>query len=223
MWPYSNYMLYVTFLVGSKDLPYLPPDIVNWIGHIEMHSFGDNGGSFYSHNHGVTVTIPPGAIPKGKQAVIKIAATLCAPVKFAPNVVPVSPIVWLSTDDELQLQKPITLCLPHFVRVENKSHVNSLFFAKMTHASPSEGYLNIIDSGEFKIGGAFGLTDVYSSSYYCIVNSATEAKDIPESEYRIIAMKHKIPVNDHWKCDVCIMPALSTFKTVNCITLCMLI
>jgi len=200
--------LYVVFLIAIEEFS----DIVTWIGSIETHPFNCNGGLFHSHNHEVTVTIPSGAIPKGKQGVLKFAATLCAPVKFAPNVFPVSAIVSIRVD--VDLQKPITLCLPHFVSVENKSHVNSLFFAKMTYVSPScEGYMNVIDSGEFKVGKTFGLVNIDSSSYYCIANSATVAKDIPESKYRIIA-KHKLPVIDHWKCDVCIIPALSTCKMV---------
>ncbi|XP_065894743.1 uncharacterized protein [Dysidea avara] len=197
--------------LAITDQPYLPPDIVNWIGDIETESFDDGGGIFYSFNHDTTVTIPPDAIPKGKQGMLKFAATLCAPVKFAPNVVPVSAIVWLCMD--VELQKPITLCLPHCVSVENVSHVNSLCFAKMTHASPSEGYMSVIDSGEFKVGEAFGLVDIDQSCYYCIVNSATVAKDIPENKYRIVAMKHKIPKIDHWNCDVCLIPSLSTCRT----------
>ncbi|XP_065894746.1 uncharacterized protein [Dysidea avara] len=197
--------------LAITDRPHLPPDIVNWIGGIETQSFDDGGGLFCSFNHDTTVTIPPGAIPKGKQGMLKFAATLCAPVRFAPNVVPVSAIVWLCMD--VELQKPITLCLPHCVRVENISHVNSLCFAKMTHASSSEGYMSVIDSGEFKVGEAFGLVEIEKSCYYCIVNSATVAKDIPENKYRIIAMKHKIPKIDRWNCDVCLTPSLTTCKT----------
>jgi len=190
----------------------LPPDIVSWIGCIETHPLGDAVGVFHSDNHEVTVTFPPGAIPRGQQGVLKFAATICAPVKFAPDVVPVSAIVWLCMD--VKLQKSVTLCLPHFVRVKNNSHVNSLYFARMTHASTSEGYMNVIDSGTFKVGESFGLIEVDRSCYCCIVNSITMAEDIPESKYRIIPMKHKLPVNDHWKCDVCIIPALSTCRTV---------
>jgi len=202
--------VYVALFIAQ---PYLTPHTVSWIGHIETHSFNDCGGQpFHFDNQDVTVTIPPDAIPKGKQGQLKMAATLCAPVKFAPNVVPVSAIVLLSVD--VELQKPITLRLRHFVCVKNNSHINSLFFAKMTHASPSEGHMNIIDSGNFKVGEAFGLVHVDSSAYYCIINSAQEARDIPEIRYRVMVMKHKIPVNDHWRCDVCIIPALLTCRKV---------
>ena len=111
-------------------------------------------------------------------------------MKFAPETVPVSAIVWLNFD--VRLLKPITLSLPHFAVVENRSHINSLYFAKMMHASTSEGYMNVIDSGEFNAGEALGIMDVHNSSYYCIVNSATVAEDVPETRYRIIIMKQKI-------------------------------
>jgi len=162
----------------------------------------------------VTVTIPPGAVPEGTQGMLKFAGTLCAPVKFAPNVVPVSAIVWIQVD--VKLLKPVKLCLPHFVCVENKSHVNSLNFAKMTRASSSHGYMSVIDSGDFKVGETFGLLYIHESSYYCIANSTSVSKDIPEIRYRIETMKHKIPMLDHWNCDICLMPALPTCVKVNC-------
>ena len=177
-------------------------------------SFDHSGGMLYSFNHEVTVTIPRDAIPPGQQVELKFAATFCAPVKFVPNVVPVSAIVWLCMD--VKLKKPVRLCLPHFVCVRNKSHVNSLYFAKMAHASTSEGYMNVIDIGEFSVGESFGLLDVNDSSYYCIVNSATAAEDVPENQYKIITMKQKTTVMDHWNCDVCILPAIPTCIKVNC-------
>ena len=192
----------------------MSPDVVSWISGIETQSFDHKGGLFYSFNHEVTVTISPGAIPPGQQVELKFAATLCAPVKFAPNVVPVSAIVWLCMD--VQLHKPVKLCLPHFVCVKNKSHINSLYFAKMTRASTSEGNMNIIDSGEFNVDETFGLLNVNNSSYYCIVNSATMADDILENQYRILTMKQKTPVIDQWNCDVCISPAIPTCTKVNC-------
>jgi len=190
----------------------LPPDIISWIGGVETQLFDENGGLLHSFNHEVTVTVPAGAIPKGEKGELKFAATLCAPVKFAPNIQPVSAIVWLCMN--VELLKPITLCLPHFVCIENKSHVNSLFFARMTHASTSEGYMNVIDSGEFKVGEKFGIMEVDRSCYCCIVNSATGPTDFPENVYKIITMKHIIPVQDHWKSDVCVIPSLSTCRMV---------
>ena len=210
-------MVCATFYTVIYDLP---SEIVTWIGDVEAQSFDHHGRLFYSFNHEVTVTIPDGAVPPGKEAELKFAATFCAPLKFAPKTVPVSATVWLHVN--VKLLKPITLCLPHFAHVENRSHVNSLYFAKMTHASTSEGYMNIIDSGEFNTGEAFGILDVDDSSYYCIVNSATVAEDIPETQYKIITMKQKLPVENHWNCDVYILPALPTFKTVNCVNYFML-
>ena len=191
----------------------LPPEVLSWIGDVEFNQFDHSGGLFYSFNHEVTVTIPPGAVPEGTQGMLKFAATFCAPMKFAPKTVPVSAIVWLNVD--VKLLKPIKLCLPHFVCVENRSHVNSLYFAKMTDASTSEGYMSVIDSGEFNAGEMVGLLDVSDSSYYCIVNSATVAEDVPETRYTIITMKQKIPVTNQWNCDVCILPAIPTCKAVN--------
>ena len=201
----------------------LPSEMVTWIGDVETQSFDHHGRLFHSFNHEVTVTIPDGAVPPGEEAELKFAATFCAPLKFAPKTVPISVIVWLHVN--VKLLKPITLCLPHFARVENRSHVNSLYFAKMTDASTSEGYMNVIDSGEFNTGEAFGLLDVDDSSYYCIVHSATVKGDVPENRYMIVVMKQKVPDEGHWDCDVCILPAIPTclkvifIRTMDCFEL----
>jgi len=51
------------------------PHTVSWIGCTETHSFNDSGELFHFDNHDVTVTIPPDAVPKGRQGELKIAAT----------------------------------------------------------------------------------------------------------------------------------------------------
>ena len=180
--------------------------------------FDSTGGTFYSFDHEVTVTVPTGAIPEGRQAELKFAATLFAPVKFTPDIIPVSAIIWLCMN--VELKNPITLCLPHSVCVQTKHHVNNLHFAKMAHSSSSEGLMKVIEGGEFNIGESFGLLEVYHFCYYCMVFSTTCADNIPENLYKIIAMKHKKPMVDHWKCDVCIIPSLPTCRTVKeCTTL----
>lgn len=117
---------------------------------------------------------------------------------------------------DVELKKPITLCLPHSVCVKTKRHTDNLHFAKMAHSSLSEGLMEIIDGGKFTIGEKFGLIEINHFCYYCtVVFKRTRADDIPENEYKIIAMKHEKPMMDHWKCDVCIIPSLSTCRKVK--------
>jgi len=86
----------------------------------------------------------------------------------------------------------------------------------MAHSSLSEGLMEIIDGGKFTIGEKFGLIEINHFCYYCtVVFKRTRADDIPENEYKIIAMKHEKPMMDHWKCDVCIIPSLSTCRKVK--------
>lgn len=188
----------------------MPPHNKVYIGDIETIVFDNDGGIFYSFNHEVTVTVPAGAIPKGRKGELKFAATLYAPVKFAPNVIPMSAIIWLCMD--VELQKPIKLCLPHYVCVKTITDVNNLCFAKMPHMS--EGLMKITDGGKFKVEEKFGVLDISHFCYYCIVFKKTSVDDIPENEYKIVAMKHIKPMVDHWKCDVCIIPSLPTCRKV---------
>ncbi|XP_065894736.1 uncharacterized protein [Dysidea avara] len=189
---------------------HFPPNNIRWIGGVETQLFDDSEGVFYSFNHEVTVTVPPGAIPNGRQAELKFAATLTPPVKLAQSVTQVSAIFWLCMD--VELKKPIKLCMPHSVCVETMEHARNLYFAKIAHSSLSEGCMNIIDGGEFKDGESFGVIEIDHFCYYCIVKKTTPLEDIPENEYKIITMKLKKPMIDHWKCDVCIVPSIPTCR-----------
>lgn len=187
--------------------------VVSWIGDYETIIFNDHGGLHKSFNHKVTIIIPPRAVPQGVQGTLVFSATFFAPVEFTPRMIPVSAIVRVEVD--VELLKPIKLCMPHFAHVENQSHMNNLFFAKLTHSLvPTKGYMDIIDGGDFKIGKEIGLLNFNDSSYYCIVNSTAVTKDIPKIRYRITIIKYRSAVGDYWNYDVCILPALPTCKKV---------
>ena len=98
-------------LISFYTDPFLdnnPPSNIGLVNDdINVVSFDENGGKFCAAEHGVTVTVPSGAVPNGIVAEMKFAAATIVPVKFFDNVLPVSAIIWLCMN--VKLQKPIQL------------------------------------------------------------------------------------------------------------------
>lgn len=90
--------------------------------------------------HGITVKIPEGAIPKGKVIQVEMSVTLYGPFKFPSNTRPISPILWMCPQEDIEFKKPIEVTLPHiFTGVDQKELVKmGVTFAKAGHNTLSE-------------------------------------------------------------------------------------
>ena len=182
------------------------------IDNIYVASFDEKGGKLYVPEHGVTVTVPSGAVPSGKRAEMKFAAAIIAPVKFPDNVLPVSAIVWLCMD--VKLQKPIQLQMPHFVNVESKDCAKILHFAKaVIHLNDEKSIatMKVINGGDFPTGESYGMIEIDHFCYYCITENIL-AINIPENLYQIVSVKELQPnlATNLWIIFICIIPSLPT-------------
>ena len=194
-----------------------PVDTKYLAGKIEAEMFDESGGIFHSYNHGVTVIIPPGAIPSGILAELKFGATLISPIPFQSNKIPVSAIFWFCMDTKVELKEPIKLCLPMIV---SGYETDALQFAKGTHSTQ----LNVggeqmkdLQHGQFADGEYYGSIEVDHFCYYCIMYNKLNSQDIPCNEYLLIAMKQtQANLNDKsWNIDICLVPDLRTCAEVN--------
>ena len=183
------------------------------IGGTEVKMFDERGGVFHSYNHGVTVIVPPGAIPSGILAELKFAATLVAPVKFT-CVTPVSAIFWLCM--EVVLQKPIQM---HFPEMFTKNRSNGLHFAKSLHSPVKviEEQMNVLDGGKFTAGQCYASIKVDHFCYYCIVDDNLDPSNIPQNQYLLIAVKqqHLSTRDNNWNVHICIVPFIRTCIKVS--------
>ena len=189
-----------------------PVDTECLIGGTEVKMFDERGGVFHSYNHGVTVIVPPGAIPSGILAELKFAAMLVACVKFT-SVTPVSPIFWLCM--EVILQKPIQIRLPQmFMRNRN----SRLRFAKSLHSPVKviEQQMDVLDGGKFNTGQCYASIEVDHFCYYCIVDDKLDPSNIPQNQYLLIAMKQlHLSTGDNWNVHICIVPFIRTCLKVS--------
>ena len=200
---------FINFITVEINYAPSPLDTEYLVGDIEAKMFDERGGVFHSYKHGVTVIVPPEAIPSGILAELKFAATVVASVKFT-DVTPVSAIYWLCMD--VTLKKPIQVRLPQKF-VENDA--STLQFAKSLHSSTKviEPIMGVIDGGKFNALENHAHIEVNHFCYYCIVRKLDPSK-IPRNKYLVVAMKcyekEKI-----WRVDICVLPLIKTCLEVS--------
>ena len=90
-------------------------------------------------DHDITLRIPEGAVPVGKTVNIEIGVTMYGPFTYPENRRPISPIVWLCIEDDIKLNKPFQLILPHFLTRLDKEKLSyhQIKFAKANHGNCS--------------------------------------------------------------------------------------
>ena len=73
--------------------------------------------------------IPDDAIPPGMVIHLEVAVALYGPFQFPDGSCPVSPILWLCIQENIDLRKPLDIILPHFLTDKNIG----IRFAKADH------------------------------------------------------------------------------------------
>ena len=80
--------------------------------------------------HDIMLRIPGDAIPPGMVIHLEVAVVLYGPFQFPDGLCPISPILWLCIQENVDLRKPIDIILPHFL-TDAKSF--GIRFAKADH------------------------------------------------------------------------------------------
>ena len=183
---------------------------------------GSQGGVYHSHEHGMVLVIPEGAIPIGDEITIDIGVTLNGPFIFPDGMHPVSPILWLCVKEEnfTGFNAPVTIRIPHFavhrqtvVRAEQSPGMQYNFQMLQenidcTHFRPLENY------GTFKTQHFCSLCiaakydeSIMADKQYCLLRAV--CKKGPEMYIRFAVLymldtcMQVRPFGLHLKTDVC--------------------
>lgn len=129
----------------SEEIHHVP-----FIGPTEVLKCDYNGIENYTlKDHGITIKIPKGAIPKGKVVHIELAVTLCGPFSFPNNTRPISPILWMCPQEKIEFKQPFEVTLPHILTRLNQKELAELGvgFAKADHdfSVPKNGKSVVFD------------------------------------------------------------------------------
>ena len=108
---------------------------ISFIDPLVVFKCDSTGGTYVDDSHGISVTIPKNAIPEGQVVHFEIAVTLHGPFTFTSDKRPISPLLWICTQERVKFKKPIEVKLPHFLTglTKNEAPKYGVGFAKATH------------------------------------------------------------------------------------------
>ena len=147
-----------------------------------------SGGTYGFSSHGISIQVPQGAIPIGKQVHFELAVTLFGPFHFSNGKRPISPILWLCTHEDITFQKPIQVRLPHFLTgLSDEERVKlEVNFAKAEHPPigsteaplPQVEFKPCMTKTQFVVSenGSYGLLQTTHCCFLCI--EAKHSRDL---------------------------------------------
>ena len=149
--------------------------------------------------HQVSVSIPPGALPKGSKTNLTVGVVRLANTDhFAlpDGLTLVSPIVWICATPEVQLLKPATITLPHCVDLKGVTAAElGMVFGKAHHTSDTiikgrsiKMYnFQCLDKNDITFEGKHGVLCKQHFCYLCILANKTRPV-IERIQYCLVPM-----------------------------------
>ena len=86
---------------------------VLFVDQVTVLEFESSGKECTNIDHDITVKVPKNAIPQGSVVHFEVAVALYGPFQFPEDRRSISPILWICPQEDIVLQKPIEIVLPH--------------------------------------------------------------------------------------------------------------
>lgn len=96
----------------------------------------DSSGHQYTNvDHDISINIPEGAISPGITVHLEVAVALYGPFTFSSGRRPISPILWICMQEDIELLKPVEISLPHFLLglTDDERKTLNVKFVKASH------------------------------------------------------------------------------------------
>ena len=102
----------------STELPFIKP--------VEVLQVSSKGGQYCDNSLELYINIPNGAVPEGNLLELEIGMCLYGPFRFFNKVFPIAPILMLYPLKNIQLNKSLTVTIPHIINNATDSDVENL-------------------------------------------------------------------------------------------------
>ena len=193
------------------DLTVETPVDVRLIDEIKCDS---TGYTYTNTKHDITVCIPLGSLPEGTVISMKIGVNLYGAFRFPEDVRPISPILWLCADQNINFLKPLEVTLPHFLHCTNDEQCKSLHFLKASHEIIFGHFqFKFVDRAIFKPHISYGTLYTTHCCYLCIASNLTE-ENTPKTKFALItAFLHT--KQRSWRVYFCVTYLLHTCMQVT--------
>ena len=186
-------------------------DVIPFVEPIQVLQCEDSGGTFTSKPHEVGLYIPEGAVDPNFSLNLEFGVTLHGPFVFAKDakMKPVSPIVWLSVQEELPFNRHIELTLPHPIDCSEDPSI--LAFYKAQKKGRKYLFQRMRNPG-FGIDRGIGKVQTkLSKGPYLICIAARATQDlVNKTNYCIIKAMPKSTDEPLWKVQFCVSFFLPT-------------
>ena len=175
--------------VDIYEYPFLQP--------LETFSFDHDGARFKNEKMGVIVEIPKGAIEDGLTVNIKVGIALHGPFSYPTNMHPISPILFLCPQEEVQLLQPIKIILPHIMQDDSgvillKAHHSDTDYngeKTVHHFKPLESRAKVMSLFKHKKGNYC----LFSLDHFCFTCIGKEdKKTVSNFGYSLTCVKPKV-------------------------------
>lgn len=154
---------------------------IPFVEEIQTFECDCEGQEFEIQQHGITVNIDRGTVAEGETVQFEYGITLFGSFIFTDNKRPISPILWLCSNETTTFKKPITVTLPHCLvglTEEEISHFE-VSFAKANHnrceisCDGQQVFIFNPSPSPQSFDGSSGVLNTYHCCFLCIVAKNT--------------------------------------------------
>ena len=120
--------------VVKKYFPFAEYLALSFLQPLEVVTLTSKGKEIINEREDISVCVEDDTVPVGRILHLELGSSMHGRLTFPKNVRPVSPILWICPQEDIPLQKPIKITLPHTVKYEEAT--SELIFMKVHHEMP---------------------------------------------------------------------------------------
>lgn len=143
-----------------------------FLGKPRKFTVDSKGGHFAPPEYGISLSIPPDAVPPGEVQKITIQPCVSGPFKYPEGYEPLS-AVYLITP-KATFQKKVELRLDHYGRLETDEQASQITFWSANTLSSVSGKsvyrFRLLDGGKFTVHETYGALEL---KHFCLIGAGT--------------------------------------------------
>ena len=152
--------------VATATTTKLKPPSLGQIGDAVADIFTSDGGMLYSPIHGVSVSIPPNAVPSKTTCYLEMHFYLGGPFVLADGAVSCSVVVWFNQIPYFELLEDVTVKIPHAAKVDVANGGDDKSLCVLTWGEDKQGPIYKL-SEEVSADFSDGYHAVFKVRHFC--------------------------------------------------------
>ena len=198
----------------KKYFPFAETLALSFLHPLEVVTLTSKGIDIINEREGISVHVADDTVPVGRILHLELNSSMHGRLTFPANVSPVSPILWICPQEDIPLQKPIKVTLPHTVKYEEGT--TELMFMKAHHETPlimptSSDYTFEFEEIVHHEGVEFNERNgLISTRQFCPVCIAQNISKPSNKRYLLLRTQPKNNNSSKFSIDYCVIYTLPT-------------